>query len=326
VILQILGVRVFNLPEYHAIRKIGDIIDNLNAFRILSIITLTINMALLVSITANIKMKIETWVICFIISSISHYISLVDSRIIPTLMVLFIGLIFRSDSYRNVVFRYLNIMVITFIYQIFSGIYKTGMVAGIGNYTAGDVLLFSIDNYVLLVAIYIDKILKASKEIYKKGVSKHEKASGKSKDILGSLVYPFAFPSQEVQRNCAEDNGYIQEQVDLQSLSKWDKVVMAVVAIFQLGVVATACALNKKFIVFLIAYLLGFLPQKISTKMSYHAKSIIGCAVQSFIAFYVATALMPQIGISTLLPVCAGTAIIAIIIVLQNVGVLSTYE
>lgn len=295
-IFELIGLSIFQVPEQSRLITIGEHIDRLNLSMITSTFILAVTMIFITLISTGTKLKVEVVATCALLSLVSQ---LKVHPIVPTSIVFIICLIYGRSKMRFTISRYINLMVITGGYQFLASIYKFGFYKSGRDFTASDILLFSIDNIALLIAINLDR----------KGGERHEK-----ENIWLELVYPFAgkpevFPG---------DGDAVEAEDSQIVLSYGDKVLMVLVSIFQLGVVAAAVTINSRFIVWLIVYLFGYFPQKVYTGFGYHAATLLGCTLQSIAVFYVACAIVPEVGISVLLPVISGVAIIVFIRVMSR--------
>lgn len=302
-ILQAVGISMFNIPSITVLDSVFKVIDgNITMTNILFALMLTFNLVMKARIcnnTENLRWEIVTVAFMF-----SFAIQDSNNMALVLMFELFLVITYYHGSSRDKIIQYLNLTIITFIYQALSSWYKFGVLDLSREFATGEMLLYSIDNMVLLIAIYIDK----------KGAERREKET-----TWTYLFYPFVRPEKVIRRECTEGEKSPDEDYQL---TTGDQVLRAVVAILQLGLVATAVTINSRFIVFLIVYLIGFLPQKVTMRFDYHAENIIGCTVQSLITFYVACAIVPQVGISVLLPVVSGTVIVTAVLFLKKMGVL----
>lgn len=256
-------------------------------------VLLTINMVFLTCITSRKRCKWEIIAICFLFASILQVLQ--DARVHATILVFIIAL-YLEKNLKQITARFINIFVITALYQLVASFYKFGLIPPVGDFSPGQMLLYSIDHIVLLTAIYIDT----------KGGRTNEEGNP-----LLDLVYPCIRVTESRSRTENANHETIQ-------LTALDRVLMVTVAILQIGIIVTAVTINDRFWVFLIVYILGFFPQKLATGFNYHADTLVGCTIQSLITFYVACAVVPQVGVSILLPVCAGTAIVVVILTVEH--------
>lgn len=84
------------------------------------------------------------------------------------------------------------------------------------------------------------------------------------------------------------------------------------VQIIELSAVGFAVFLNNRLAVFVVLYLAGFIPQRMSKKympVEYHHPNFIVCALQSILAFYMVCASVPLLNVSLFLPIISGVAL-----------------
>lgn len=292
-ILQLTGISIFKFPAESIVYRLDSIITHTLPLGLLHACLLAVNMTLMICIVARKSYRWEIGVLTFILSCVLQIKD--DARVEATLLVFFIAL-WICGNLKEVVVRFVNILVITTLYQPVASFYKFGLIPSIRDFTPGQIVLYSIDNLIFLVAIYYDT--KGGKE-------------NAERNPLMDLVYPcFRFTARNPKT--------AQKAPESFQLTNLDRILMVLVAIFQLGLIAAAVTINNRFIIFLIVYLFGFFPQKLATGFNYHAETLGACTIQSLIAFYVACAIVPQVGVSVLLPVCSGTAIVAVIFIIEH--------
>lgn len=291
-LLQLAGITVFQFPPKLTTDWIEVISSNTFFTIFIHAVLLTINMTLMVCIISR---KPYTWEIgCFCAVTACLLQLLDDARIHATILVLIVA-IMTTKSIKLPLIRFTNLIILTTIYQLVASFYKFGVIPTSSDFTLYQIILYSIDNIVFITAIYVDT----------KGGKRNEE---------GHPLVDLVYPCFRLTQSRPETSHQAAEDVHLTTI---DRVLMVMVAIGQVGVISAAVAINHRFIVFLIVYLLGFFPQKLATGFNYHAQTIGACTVQSLIAFYVACSIVPQVGISVLLPVCSGTAIVGVIWVLE---------
>lgn len=107
-------------------------------------------------------------------------------------------------------------------------------------------------------------------------------------------------------RRRAESVPLSEEQTYWQGLTRGEKTVVVAAQAIQYAVVSAAVALNGKFLVFWVAYLFGFLPQRHAQPARYHAASYLACTLQSTIFFYVICSAIPGMQYSMTCSVIGG--------------------
>lgn len=107
-------------------------------------------------------------------------------------------------------------------------------------------------------------------------------------------------------RRRAESVPLSEEQTYWQGLTRGEKTVVVAAQAIQYAVVSAAVALNGKFLVFWVAYLFGFLPQRHAQSARYHAASYLACTLQSTIFFYVICSAIPGMQYSMTCSVIGG--------------------
>lgn len=292
--LQFLGVGIFNIPDKSTIHILGGLVSRFNLDIVLTVMLLTINYIFVIMISTKCSFSIILFSICFFGAATAQ---LSDSMLAPNIVSVLLVLLFMEQKKVNCFARYINTLAITGIYQLLSSCYKFGIIDFNKVFSPAEKLLYSLDGLVFLIAIYLDR---------------REEKPSEEVSAWRLVVYPIFRAKEEFQRD------HEQDQSEVVRLNKAEYAVMVVVAIFQMCIVTTAVALNERLIVFIIVYLFGFFPQKMSTGFNYHASTIMGCTAQSLVAFYAAAALVPTVGISVLLPVCAGTGIIVVMLLIQK--------
>lgn len=287
---SLVGLSVFRIPDESRLNSIGAYLEQINMELVVHILLLAFTTVLVTLISTQTKLRLELALICVFGAFL---VQLPDNDYLPTLFALLCVWAFGYENLRYSVLRFANLMVITGGYQWLATLYKKGFILHQNSFTIGEVLLYSVDNIALLIAIHYDQ----------KGIDFNEQT------FKQVLVYPFVRQPRVLPRYSEPAH----EDFSTVVLSYADRVILTVVALFQLGVVAMAVTLNSRFIVWLIVYIFGFFPQKLVTGFSYHANTILGCTFQSLIAFYIACAIVPQVGVSVLLPVASGALLVVVI-------------
>lgn len=306
-IFSIAGVSWFMQGyDWSLLQAIDSLISNNNLVYAYSAIFLTTNVLALSLISSNNFTKTS------VLLAIPYYfvcvaISYSGIRFIAEIVaLLFSFFIVRNSTRLGVLLRFIESYLLINAYSALSMYIKLGALNLSGDIGIIGGTVFYID---FIAALYILCI------IYMKGSIEYEKSNKGAYLVCRGI-------SQGIKtawRN-RKNQEYRQKVSGREDWKKSDLVVLYTVQVGQLTLISIATAFNHKFGVFLVVYLLGYLPQKFSEKvrMDYHAATLLGCTIQSVASFYVVCAVVPDLSVSIFLPILAGAGFVAALVWFQK--------